>query len=401
MITVEEASEIVLGKAIDFGTEVIDLDQSIGRVLREDICADRDFPPYDRVTMDGIAIVFDAFQSGQRTFEIKGIASAGAEQLELNYPECCVEVMTGAIMPKHFDTVIRYEDIEISEGVAHVTVDDIHHQQNIHFKGEDRTSGDVVISAGVRITSTEVGVCATVGKARVLVSRMPRTVIISTGDELVDIHEIPQKHQIRRSNVYRLMTSLRHYDMHVDTKHLVDDYDQILETLESVLKQYDLVILSGGVSKGKFDFLPDALLESGVEKFFHRIKQRPGKPFWFGSKGRTTVFAFPGNPVSSFMCMQQYFIPWLETSIRMKPRKTVMAELAADVYFTPDLTYFLEVRLEFDASGKIMAYPVKGNGSGDLANLVDADAFIKLPMGRDTFFSGESFPLVIYRNGML
>jgi molybdopterin molybdotransferase len=197
------------------------------------------------------------------------------------------------------------------------------------------------------------------------------------------------------------MTSLRHYDIQVDTRHLDDDYDKILETLTDVLVNYDLVILSGGVSKGKFDFLPDALAECGVEKHFHKIKQRPGKPFWFGSKGSTTVFAFPGNPVSSFMCMQQYFIPWLEHCIRMKPKKTITAELAEDVYFKPDLTYFLEVRLDFSETGKIIAQPVKGNGSGDLANLVDADAFIKLPMGRDTFSGGETFPLVLYRIGTI
>lgn len=399
MITVEEAERIIDAQCQDFGIEEISLASSLGRILREPIYADRDFPPYDRVTMDGIAIVFDQFKSGQRIFPIEGVAAAGDTQKTLKSAENCLEVMTGAIMPAVVDTVIPYEQLTIADGVATINLEELTQKQNIHFKGLDRKKGDLIIDKGIRMSSSEVGVCSTVGKARIQVSRLPKTVVISSGDELVEIDENPLPHQIRKSNVYRLTTVLKSYNIDVKTAHLADDYKAILATLKGYLERYDLIILSGGVSMGKFDFLPQALEELKVEKLFHKIKQRPGKPFWFGKyKDKTTVFAFPGNPVSSFMCMQQYFKPWLDESLQFRGKKMMKAKLAEEVYFKPDLTYFLEVNLSFNDLGEIVAYPAKGNGSGDLANLVEAEAFIQLPRGRDTFEKGEVFPIILYRD---
>jgi molybdopterin molybdotransferase len=397
MITVEEALHIVLEHKKDFGVETIPLHDAYGRILREPIKADRDFPPYDRVTMDGIAIRYDAFEKGNRKFPVEGVAPAGAMQASLNHPEKCLEVMTGAVMPEIADTVIRYEDVEITDGIASIQVDDLQYRQNIHFQGEDRKKGDVVIEPGIRISSSEIGVCATVGKTHVKVSKLPRTIIISTGDELVDIGDNPLPHQIRRSNVYRLSTVLKHNHIPVTTAHLPDDRDSIDKALKEYLEEFDLLILNGGVSKGKFDYLPEALEAAKVRKLFHKIRQRPGKPFWFGVHENATVFAFPGNPVSSFMCMQQYFIPWLSTSLMENDRKILKAVLLDDVQFKPDLTYFLEVMLSYSSEGRIEAAPVKGNGSGDLANLVDAEAFIILPRGKDIYKKGEVYPLLMYR----
>lgn len=399
MITVEEANQFIKENRVDFGIEEIPLSEGIGRVLREDISADRDFPPYDRVTMDGIAINYACFQNGQKEYPIAGVAAAGDLQKTLTEKEKCLEVMTGAIMPAGVDTVIPYELVNIENDVATLQTTEINPQQNIHFKGLDRKQGDVVIPKGIRISSGEVGVCATVGKATIKVSRLPKTIIISSGDELVDIHETPEAHQIRRSNVYRLETVMKRYQLDVHTAHILDDYDSIVKRLEGYLNEYELIVLSGGVSMGKFDFLPKALDELGVHKHFHKIKQRPGKPFWFGSfKDKATVFAFPGNPVSSFMCMQQYFKQWLNQSLQVNPSPQPMAKLTADVFFKPDLTYFLEVKLDYSEKGELLANPVKGNGSGDLANLVDADAFITLPRGRNEFKAGEVYPIIVYRD---
>lgn len=402
MISVAEALEIVTTKARDFGTTTIQLSEGIGRVLREDISADRDMPPYDRVTMDGIAVQYKDYEQGIKTFKIAGVAAAGEEQMTLTVTGECLEVMTGSIMPKGLDTVIPYEEINIEDQRATINEKPLTKQQNIHFKGFDRKAGDVVIESGQALSSTEIGVCATVGKSEIKVSRLPRTVIISTGDELVEIDEQPLAHQIRKSNIYRLKTALSHYGATVDMAHLDDDYDTIVDKLRTMLNDYELIILSGGVSKGKFDFLPQALDELEVEKHFHRISQRPGKPFWFGSyQDKSTVFAFPGNPVSSFMCMQRYFKTWLNHSLRIEHLNTPYAVLGADVHFKPNLTYFLEVKLDFSPTGEIRAMPVKGNGSGDLANLVDADAFIELPMGRDDYYKGEKYPILTYREGLI
>lgn len=397
MITVEEANQFIAKNVKDFGVESIALDEGMGRVLRESIVADRDFPPYDRVTMDGIAIRYADYQSGTRSFKISGVAAAGAERMTLHAPNECLEVMTGAIMPEGLDTVIMYEQLMIKDGVATLEVDKVNEQQNVHFKGLDRRQGNRIIEPGKIIGSPEIGVCATVGKHQIEVSRLPKTIVISSGDELVEIDQVPKAHQIRRSNVYRLKTVLNHYHIETDTAHLLDEYDSIVEKLQKYLNEYELIVLSGGVSKGKFDFLPKALEELGVHKHFHRIAQRPGKPFLFGTKGDATVFAFPGNPVSSFMCVQQYFKPWLDQCLQLEPQPQPTAVLGGDVTFKPDLTYFLEVKLAYSDKGELVANPIKGNGSGDLANLVDADAFIVLPREREEFFKGEVHPVINYR----
>ncbi len=399
MITVTEALAIVQSNTKDFGIEEIPLSDAIGRTLREEIIADRDFPPYDRVTMDGIAISYASFQNGERNFRVAGVAAAGVPKQSLEDPNACLEVMTGAIMPSGVDSVIRYEDLTIIDEMATVNLDEIKFQQNIHFKGSDRKAGDVIIPSGLKISSSEIGVCATVGKHSLKVSKLPKSIIISSGDELVEINEQPLSHQIRRSNVYRLETLLKNYQIPVTTAHLADDFEEIVNFLKEVITQYDLVILSGGVSKGKFDYLPEALNRLGVKKLFHKIQQRPGKPFWFGKYENTaTVFAFPGNPVSSFMCAQYYLKSWLNKSTQTTDNQTAYAILNEDVYFKPNLTYFLEVKLHFNAKGQIIATPIKGNGSGDLANLVDADAFIQLPQGKSEFKKGEVYPFITYRS---
>ena len=398
MITVEQATDIILQTARDFGIESIPLDEAIGRTLRENLYADRDFPPFHRVTMDGIAIRHEAFQAGQRSFPIEGVAAAGGAQMQLQWPQHCLEAMTGAVLPSGADTVIRYEDLEIAEGQARVMIEEIGWGQNVHKQGEDRLEGSLVVPVGIKLSPAEIGVAATVGKAQLLVSRLPKTVIISTGDELVEVAETPLPHQIRRSNEHRLRATLARFGIAADTLHLRDDLEEVRQELAAVLGEYEVVILSGGVSEGKFDYLPQAMADLKVEKLFHKIKQRPGKPFWFGqAPSGAIVFALPGNPVSSFMCTQRYFIPWLERCLGLPAKQYPGAVLQQQVVFKPDLTYFMQVKVAYDEQGRILAIPSEGHGSGDLANLVDADAFLQLPLGRDVFEPGAVFPLIIYR----
>ena len=191
---------------------------------------------------------------------------------------------------------------------------------------------------------------------------------------------------------------MQHEGIQADSDHLLDDKAALTEKIGEYIQNYDVIILSGGVSKGKFDFLPEVLESLGVKKLFHRIKQKPGKPFWFGqTESGCTVFGFPGNPVSSFLCYHRYFKTWLDASLQVAPSPRPYARLSGDVQFKKDLTYFLEVALDFSPKGELLAKPIKGNGSGDLANLVDADAFIELPRGKDHFAAGEVYPIFGYR----
>ncbi|MBI5914234.1 MAG: molybdopterin molybdotransferase MoeA, partial [Bacteroidetes bacterium] len=226
---------------------------------------------------------------------------------------------------------------------------------------------------------------------------LPRVAILSTGDELVEVGEVPLPHQIRKSNVHTLAALLGQWGLAADLLHLPDDLAAIETALADCLENSDVLLLSGGVSMGKFDHLPAALKNLCVRQLFHKVSQRPGKPFWFGRSERTMVFAFPGNPVSSFMCVHRYFQPWLRASQGLQPFDYQYAALAGDYFFKPDLTYFLQVKLTCEADGRLLATPITGQGSGDLANLTDTDAFLELPLERQDFKKGESFPVWIYR----
>jgi len=396
MITTEKALEIILNNTEDPGVEEINFKDSLGRVLKEDILADRDFPPFHRASMDGIAITTDAFNNGKREFVIEGIQAAGSKQLTLKNPENCIEVMTGAMAPENSDAVIPYELVEIEEGVARVNTNDIQYFQNIHRKGLDRKENDLLITKNTVISAAEIGVLSTVGKTNVKVAKNPKVMIISTGDELVEVDQTPEAYQIRRSNVHTLVALLERIKIDADTIHITDDKPLLKQKIKEILEAYDVLLFSGAVSKGKFDFLPEVLEELDVEKLFHRVRQRPGKPFWFGKKDKTTIFAFPGNPVSTFVSCMKYFYPWVKKSAGVNYTNDQYAILAKNFTFKPDLTYFLQVKLE-NKNGQILAHPIAGHGSGDLANLVDNDAFLELPRGNTLFNKGEVFPLISYR----
>ena len=396
LINVKEALEIVLKNSENFGIEEVDFLNSSGRVLKESIFADRDFPPFDRVSMDGIAISSEAFNNGQRTFKIEGIQAAGSEQLTLKNPSNCMEAMTGAVLPKNTDAVIQYELLTIENGLAKVNSEAVKSFQNIHLKGTDKKQGDLLIKENTLISPAEIGILATVGKTTVKVAKQPKVMVVSTGNELVEVGEIPAEHQIRRSNVFTLVSLLGNLKIKAETLHILDDKQVLLTKIESLLENYDVLIFSGAVSKGKFDFIPEVLGQLGVKKLFHEVKQRPGKPFWFGKKGEKTIFAFPGNPVSTFVNCVKYFYPWHYKSVGLNFENQHQAILSEDFYFKPELTYFLQVKLN-QVEGKLWAAPISGKGSGDLANLAEADAFLELPDNRSNFTKGEVFPIIIYR----
>ncbi|WP_425656939.1 molybdopterin molybdotransferase MoeA [Tenacibaculum ascidiaceicola] len=396
MITVAKAKHIILENTQNFGIEEIPFLQAIGRVLKEDIVADRDFPPFNRVAMDGIAINHRFFEHGIRDFKIEGIQAAGSPQKTLDNAANCYEVMTGAVLPNNTDTVIRYEDVDINTLIATITVDKIKEGQNIHRKGSDKSKGTVLIKKNTIISAAEIGVLATVGKATVKVAKQPKVMIVSTGDELVDVNENPLDHQIRRSNVYTLVSLLNNLKIPAETAHITDEKSILKEKIESYLKLYDVLLFSGAVSKGKFDFLPEVLDELGVQKLFHRVSQRPGKPFWFGTTDNCNVFAFPGNPISTFVNCLVYFYPWYLKSTGLHSEEKT-AVLAKNITFKPNLSCFMQVKLTSE-NGQVYATPIQGNGSGDLASLVEADGFIELPKTEEvTFKKGSVFPILTYR----
>ena len=255
--------------------------------------------------------------------------------------------------------------MEVSNNKATILIHEILVGQNIHPQSQDAKRNQELLSSGLKISPAEVALIASVGKSQVSVFSFPKTAIISTGDELVAIDQTPLPHQIRRSNDTALQTALIELGYVPNKFHLTDSRESLKNNLAEIFQDHDLIILSGGVSKGKFDFVPEVLESLGVQKLFHQVSQKPGKPFWFGVTNKQAVFALPGNPVSSFLCFYRYIRPWLLSimGVNNPPQSAILAD---DYSIKTDLTYFLQVKLKSE-SGRQVAYAVPGGGSGDFA----------------------------------
>jgi molybdopterin molybdotransferase len=401
MITVAEAEKIVLAQAKDYGAELIPFETALGRILAEDIRADRDLPPYNRVTMDGIAFSYSAFEKGIRSFQVKATQAAGDPPIETKNEYDCIEIMTGAALPDTTDTVVRYEDLQIQYEVATIVAEKVKKGQNIHKQGIDKKANEIIIPANRPIDAAAMGVAATVGKTMLSVKKLPTVLIISTGEELVEASDEPTPFQVRRSNNFSIKAVLAQHKLAAEMLHIPDDAEVAKDEIENALDKYDVLILSGGISMGKFDHIPQVLEDLGVIKLFHKVQQRPGKPFWFGKDNNgKIIFAFPGNPVSTFMCLHRYFIPWLRASLAVSktkapkskaPKQMPCAMLNEDFTFVPPLQCFLQVKLSVNPQGQLLATPIEGNGSGDFVNLADTDAFMELPMEKSNFKKGEVY----------
>jgi molybdopterin molybdotransferase len=397
MVSVTEASAIVLANASMAAITAVPIEEAVGRTLAETVSADRDLPPIDRVTMDGIALSFATWSKGKTAFEVSGIQAAGTPQGRLTQEDSCLEIMTGASLPSGADTVVPYEDIRMEGRTAHLTTDQVVRGQNIHRQGSDALEGTPLLQPGIMISPAEVALLATVGKNTVEVFEFPSTAIVSTGDELVPIGERPEPHQVRRSNTLAILAAMKLMQWPATSFHLPDVQEIVTAQLKDILDKYDVVVLSGGVSKGKFDFIPGALEANGIVKRFHRVNQRPGKPFWFGTSedGRKTVFALPGNPVSTYLCFYRYVRPWMMKcqQVNESPQYAVLAE---DFNPPRGMTYFLQVAVRSE-QGVSMAYPDAGGGSGDLANLKDVTGFLEIPDLKRALSKGQVFHYYPFR----
>jgi molybdopterin molybdotransferase len=371
--------------------ESLPLVQCSGAVLRENIYGERDQPPFDRVAMDGIALDSSAVREGQRTFDIEGIQAAGDVQRTLSQRTGCLEAMTGAVLPLGCDTVVPVEEIAVAGGIARLKDEvSIEAWDNVHRRGTDSRQGALLLTAGTRLSPPEVAIAASAGMARVRVSAQPMLAVLSTGNELIEPGESVLPHQIRRSNVYGVIAALRrHGFQRVADDHVRDEPTQMRARLKQHLDTHDVLILSGGVSMGRFDLVPGLLTELGVRMVFHKVAQRPGKPLWFGvAQSGPAVFALPGNPVSTLVCLSRYVIPALLAAMGESNPAVRKIPLAAPVTVTSKFMQFVPVRTEVDDWGRDWALPRLTNGSGDFTSLAGTDGFVELPAGPNTYPKG-------------
>ncbi len=398
MLSPAEAETLIEQHLTCLPIESLPLAQCMGAVLRENVYAERDQPPYDRVTMDGIAIDSSAWRSGRRNFRLQGMQAAGDPQIRLTTAEACIEVMTGAVMPHGCDAVIPVEQLELAGDQVKLKAGvEAGAGQNVHRRASDGRQGELLLKVGTLLRAPEIAVAASAGMSRIRVSSQPTVIVISTGNELIEPGEPILSHQVRRSNSYGAAAALRQRGFgRVADDHLPDDRDALRERLTLHLHTHDVLVLSGGVSMGRYDLVPKVLEELGVRLVFHRIAQRPGKPMWFGvAESGQAVFALPGNPVSTLMCMARYVLPALYQAMGHDAPPVERIAIAEAVEFKTPMAYFLPVVVSCDDWGRPWAAPKPTHGSGDFVSLAGTDGFVELPPGPNVWPKG--FVTRLYR----
>jgi len=348
--------------------------------------------------MDGIAINSAVFDRGIRRFTIEATQAAGAPALALAGAENAVEVMTGAMLPRGTDCIIPLEEYDVADNVVALKANASGSPfRNVQRRGADSEPGVPMLTAGTRLGAPEIAVVASAGLATVKVSREPRFMVISTGDELVEPGRPIEEHQVRRSNAYAVIAALRGRGFEqVANDHIVDDEKTLHEKLALHLSSSDVLILSGGVSKGKFDLVPKVLKGLGVTEVFYQVAQRPGMPMWFGmAPGGQAVFGLPGNPVSTLVCLIRYVVPAMAVAMGAPRLLPEPLPLAVPVKFHRAVAYFLPVSVRYNELGHAGAVPRPPNGPGDFLALTKADGFVELPPRSESF--PEGFVASFYR----
>ena len=391
MLDPQAAEKLISAHLACLPIESLPVGQCAGAVLRENVYAERDQPPFDRVAMDGVALASSAVDRGRLRFKVQATQAAGDAATTLTSAEQCIEVMTGAVLPGGCDTVVPVEALRSAEG--YVELQDgraLAPWSNVHRRASDCRQGALLLAVGTVLHAPEVAVAASAGMARVRVSSQPAIVVISTGNELVEPGDPIEPHQIRRSNAYAVAAALRLRGFHrVADDHVLDQADLLRERLRLHLKTHEVLILSGGISMGRFDLVPKALEDIGVRCVLRGIEQRPGRPMWYGTSSEGhSVFALPGNPVSTLICLARYVTPALYLAMGMPAMPGERVALAAPIQWPKKLTGFMPVRIAHDDWGRPWATPCPTNGSGDFAALALTDGFVELPPGPADFAKG-------------
>ena len=364
------------------------IDSAIGRFLREPIVTDRDLPPYDRAMMDGYALRSSDAPGGKLT--VQGRQLAGEPPIVLSRQAGnVIEVMTGSSLPVGADCVVPYEWTRREGDIVHLSQSQAYAPgQYIHQQGEDCRAGSTQVSVGVWISPIEIAMAASCGYDCLSVSQHPRITVFSTGDELVPIAAEPKPHQIRRSNSYAMAAALKQAGFSCqDVLHLGDDLGVSKNMLEDSLEQNDVVVLSGGISKGVMDWIP-GVLDGVGERLFHRVAQRPGRPMGaWKAHGGCLVFALPGNPVSSLVGLYRYVLPYVK-ACESGRYDTVFPKvvLAQDVQPLCDKALFLPIVIDH----RKRAVPKPTNNSGDFTGLLGTTGFVMLDKGVETVKAGSS-----------
>lgn len=379
-LSVTDAQQCVLGSVAVLGAETVKLEQSLGRVLAEDVRANRDLPPYDVSAMDGYAVRSADLAKTPATLEVIEDIKAGDMPCKTVLPGQCARIMTGAPVPEGADAVMRVEDTQAVSGASVQINVAVKPGNDIRLQGEGMRDGDVVLTAGSAITPGVIGVLATVKCAQVQVYRRPRVAILSTGNELEDMEEPVDPNKIPNSNSYALMAQVQALGIAPALLGIArDDPVELAEYLQRGL-HFDVLLVSGGTSVGVHDYVRPTIESLGVQMKFWRVAMKPGHPVAFGMTADTFIFGLPGNPVSSMVCFEQFVAPAL---LRMMGharlyRRTIAARLTHNVKHQAGRTEFVRVTMAKEAGG-YAATSTGAQGSGMLLSMAMADGLMVVP----------------------
>ncbi len=384
MISFDEAYRIVMRSVIETRSETIPFYNTAGRILDEDIFSDIDMPPFNRSAMDGYACNKDDLKTDMDVIEV---IAAGKEPLHKVGKNQCSKIMTGAIVPEGCDVVFMVEESEkLPNGKVRFTGTEP--KKNISLKGEDVKKGDVVIRRSRIIQPQDVAIMASVGHINISVRKKPIVGIISTGNELVSPSDSPGISQIRNSNAYQLGAQIKRAGGEaVDYGIVPDDESVTYDRIKNAIDKNDIVIITGGVSMGDFDFVPSVLDHAGVKILFNRVNVQPGKPTTFGVHPKAVIFGLPGNPVSSFMQFELLVRPLISMMMgyKWKPFEFMLPMAEDYVRKSSSRLGFIPVSI----NEKKEVIPVDFHGSGHLTSLSDAEGIIALKPGLNSLKKGE------------
>ena len=401
IITVEEAQQRVLAAVTAIGVESVDFFDAQGRILREDVRAPHDVPEGDNSAMDGYAIratdVAAASKDSPVSLKVTGDVPAGSIATSRVESACAMRIMTGALVPDGADAVVPVELTDAGRDVVRVFAP-VSAGANIRRRGEDMRSGDVVLASGAILGAGEIGILAAAQKTTVSVARQPLVAILSTGDELVDVHAARTPGKVVNSNAYALAGLVRDAGGIPQVRGIVRDTREATIAAIRAAADADIVLSSGGVSVGAFDFVKDALDELGAETRFWRVAMKPGKPVVFATLGGRLYFGLPGNPVSCLVAFLLFVRPAMRKAMGqagspMLP--TVAACLSQPIKSAGDRRTYFRVRLAPE-DGQLVAHPMKSQGSGVSTSMVAANGLAYLDLGTTRAEAGERVPVVVF-----
>jgi molybdopterin molybdotransferase len=369
--------------------ESVGLTSARGRILREDILADADSPPFDKAIRDGFAVRWQDVAAVPSVLEIVGESRAGqASGVEVRKGTCC-EIMTGAPLPDGADAVVMVEHTERIDSRSVRILGSVREAEGLLRRSSEARAGERLLSAGRKIALADIGALASVGKAEVLVSAKPRVAILATGDELVEVRQQPESGQIRNSNSYTLHTQV--VEAGAEPVLLGIGRDNHADLREKIGRglQEDILLVSGGVSMGKYDFVEEIFAEFGVDVRFDKIAMKPGKPTVFGSRGDTFVFGLPGNPISTIVAFHMFVRPLISHLLKAEQSTTMAtAELDAPARRDSARTAIVPASVRFE-NGSFRIHTAPWKGSSDLAGMSRANALVVIPLGEGSMQPGE------------